>query len=134
MQSPKNLLPSPRNSEMPELLINARLIEENTYLISLSGILDNETVEKLSKVFYDAFSRNIWSFIVDLSELDYMGSPGIGLFISFIDSLEAHKGTIVFIHPRPSVKEVFKIFKLSNFYSITRNLKSAVSELKNLTH
>jgi anti-sigma B factor antagonist len=119
---------------MTELLISTKSLEENIYLIVLKGVLNNETVEILSTTFRDLFSRKIWKFVVDLSNLNYMGSAGVGLFISLIDSLEEHKGTIVFIYPKPTVKEVFKIFRLSNFYSITRNLDNAVKELKDLIH
>lgn len=119
---------------MPELLIHTKSLEKDIYLISLNGILNNETTVTLSKTFHDLFARKIWKFIVDLSNLSYMGSSGIGLFISFVDSLEEHKGTIVFVHPKPTVKEVFKIFKLSNFYSISNNLNDAIKELKDLIH
>ncbi|MFH1231018.1 MAG: STAS domain-containing protein [Planctomycetota bacterium] len=119
---------------MSELLINTKPLDENICLVVLNGVLDNETAKTLSETFHDLFARRIWKFVVDLSDLNYMGSPGIGLFISFIDSLEEHKGTIVFIYPQPNVKEVFKIFKLSNFYSITRNLDSAIKELRDLIH
>ncbi|MFH0889112.1 MAG: STAS domain-containing protein [Planctomycetota bacterium] len=118
---------------MLELFIDTKQLEKDIYLISLNGILNNETSGTLLTVFRDLFVRKIWKFVVDLSKVNYMGSPGIGLFISFIDSLDEHKGAIVFVNPKPTVKEAFKIFKLSNFYSITKNLKSAVDELKNLT-
>lgn len=119
---------------MLELLINTKPLEKDIYLISLNGVLNNETAETLSATFDDLFARKIWKFVVDLSNVNYIGSPGIGLFISLIDSLEEHKGTIVFVNPKPNVTEAFKIFKLSNFYSITKDLDSAVKELKDLTH
>lgn len=117
---------------MSKLLIDTKPVEETIYLISLNGILDNETAESLSTTFREMISRNISKFVVDLSGLSYIGSPGVGLFISLLDLLEECKGTIVFVHPQENVKEVFRLFKLSTFYSITNTLDDAVKELKNL--
>ncbi|MDI6733291.1 MAG: STAS domain-containing protein [Planctomycetota bacterium] len=119
---------------MPELQITTKKLDEHIYLIALKGVLDNQTAGILSETFYNFFSQNIWNFVVDLSELTYLGSAGVGLFISLLDTLEEHKGNIVFIHPQENVNEVFKLFKLATFFSITANLEEGVRELKNLSH
>jgi len=118
---------------MDELTIDTKYIDKDICLISLKGALGSQNVELLLNTFQDVISRGVYKFIVDLSSLNYMGSPGVGLFITLLDELEEHKGTIVFVHPQGSVKEVFKLFRLSMFYSITRTLDSAVKELKDLT-
>jgi len=114
--------------------INTKPLEGNIYLVLLDGILNNETSETLRKAFDDLIESRIWKFVVDLSGVSYMGSPGIGLFISLLDTLDEHKGTIVFINPQENVKEVFKLFQLSTFYSITNTLQDAIKELKGLSH
>ena len=118
---------------MPEFKINTERVEPNIVVISLEGFLDTGTADKLSETFKQFFGQSVYKFVVDLSELDYIGSAGVGVFISILDILEKHKGTIVFIHPNPRVKEVFKIFKLSIFYTITTDRASALKELQALT-
>lgn len=119
---------------MIDLTINTKQLEGKICLVSLDGVLNNETSEILRNAFDDLFNSKIWKFVVDLSGVSYMGSPGIGLFISLLDTLDAHKGTIVFISPQANVMEVFKLFKLSTFYSITNNLQDAIKELSELSH
>lgn len=116
-----------------DLTVNTKLLEDNICLVSLDGVLNNETSEALRKAFNDLLESKIWKFVVDLSGVSYMGSSGIGLFISLLDTLDEHKGTIVFISPQENVKEVFKLFQLSTFYSITNNLQNAIKELKELS-
>ena len=119
---------------MQDLTINTKPLEDNICLVSLDGFLNTETSETLRKAFDDLIDSRIWKFVVDLSGVSYMGSPGIGLFISLLDTLDAHKCTIVFISPQENVKEVFKLFQLSTFYSITNSLQDAIKELKGLSH
>lgn len=118
---------------MAELNIDIKKLEDDIYLISLDGILNTETSETLLESIQSLFNRKVWKLVVDLSGVSYMGSPGIGLFISLLDELEKNKGTIVFISPQENVKEVFKLFKLSTFYSITNSIQDAIKELKELS-
>lgn len=118
---------------MDGLDIKTERIEEGIVLIALEGALDSFVAEGLSKAIQDLFNIKIYKFIIDLSRLNYLGSPGVGVFISILDTLEQHNGTIVFIHPKPNVKEVFKLFKLSAFYSVCKDKETAIKELKALT-
>jgi len=118
---------------MKDLSIETEMLEGKICVVTLDGVLNNETSEILRTAFDDLFNSKIWKFVVDLSGVSYMGSPGIGLFISLLDTLDAHKGTIVFISPQANVMEVFKLFKLSTFYSITNNLQDAIKELQELS-
>jgi len=119
---------------MQELAIDIKILEGGGGLVSLDGVLNNETSEALFESIQSLFNRKVWKLVIDLSGVSYMGSPGIGLFISLLDELEKHKGTIVFISPQANVMEVFKLFKLSTFYSITNSLQDAIKELKGLSH
>ena len=125
---------SERTNFMRDLTINAKHLEGKICMVSLDGVLNTETSETLRKAFDDLIESNIWKFVVDLSGVSYMGSSGIGLFISLLDTLDEHKGTIVFISPQANVMEVFKLFKLATFYSITNNLQDAINEVKGLSH
>src|SRR3989339_1693158 len=119
---------------MKDLSIETEMLEGKICVVTLDGVLNNDTSEILRTAFDDLFNSKIWKFVEDLSGVSYMGSPGIGLFISLLDTLDAHKGTIVFISPQENVKEVFKLFQLSSFYSITNSLQDAIKELKGLSH
>lgn len=104
--------------------------EQDIMLIQTKGRLDTETVPDLQKVLDDCLALRIYRFIVDLSELAHMGSAGVGAFIGILDTLEQNKGTIVFVRPTPKVKDTFYLFKLSNFYSITDDIQTALDKLR----
>jgi anti-anti-sigma factor len=117
---------------MTDFAVNIEKIEHNCGLITIKGSLDNSTADRLEGLLMEAVADNIYRFVVDLSEVDYIGSPGIGAFISIYDVLDEHKGTMVFIYPKPNVKATFKMFKLSSFYSIAKDKETALKELKAL--
>lgn len=107
--------------------------QQNIMTITLKGILDSTTADELNNLFNNCFSQHIYKFIVDLSEVKYIGSAGVGIFIGILDILEQNKGTLVFLCPNPKVKATFNLFKLSTFYSITDDRASALKELQELS-
>ena len=66
---------------------------------------------------------------VDCSELTYISSAGLGVFISYLDELQAQGGMFVFSGMRPNVQDVFELLGLDRMVTI---LKSA-EELKGLS-
>lgn len=112
-----------------ELIITTKRLSHDIMLINIKGVLDLNTTLDLRTVLDDCFRQGIYRFIVDLAGLQHMGSTGVGVFISILDTLEEHKGGLVFISPNPRVRTTFNLFKLSNFFGITNNVKSALDEL-----
>ncbi|MFA5793784.1 MAG: STAS domain-containing protein [Candidatus Brocadiia bacterium] len=117
---------------MFDIEIDIEKVDKDIALMTLRGSLDSTTDDKLSEALNKLIKDNVYRFVIDLSGVSYIGSPGIGVFISVIDILQSNKGTIVFIYPKPNVKATFKMFKLSAFYSIAKDKETAVKELKAL--
>ncbi|MFH1228639.1 MAG: STAS domain-containing protein [Planctomycetota bacterium] len=117
---------------MADFVIDIKKIDKDITLMALHGTLDGFTADELTEALDNLISVKIYRFIIDLSDVRYIGSPGIGAFIRVIDILQENKGTMVFIYPNPNVKATFKMFKLSAFYSIAKDRETAVKELQAL--
>lgn len=104
--------------------------EQDIMLIHIKGILDTNVTAELQKVLDDCFNLRIYKLIVDLRKVGYIGSVGVGVFIGLLDTLEAHKGNLVFMHPNHKVQTTFGLFRLSNFFSVTNDIKAALEELR----
>lgn len=117
---------------MTDIEINVQKIDPDIALLNIHGPLDGTTSDKLSETLDGLIAQKIYRFIIDLSDVKYIGSPGIGSFIGLVDILQENKGTIVFIYPNPNVKTTFKMFRLSAFFSIARDKETAFKEIKEL--
>lgn len=88
----------------------------NVLYVSLSGELDEhsakETSKRLDDIFFSTISRQI---IIDLSELKFMDSTGIGVLIGRYKKMK-EKGVSIFI-TNPSY-HAEKIFRLTGLYEI----------------
>ncbi|MGI5841720.1 MAG: STAS domain-containing protein [Christensenellales bacterium] len=88
----------------------------NTLYVVIAGELDEHsafyTRTKLDEIFLKSSVKQI---IIDLSELDFMGSTGIGVLIGRYKKMK-DKGVSIFIC-NPSI-HAEKIFKMTGLYEI----------------
>jgi len=64
--------------------------------------------------------------VVDMSNVDYISSAGAGCFYRCHRIAQENNGNIIIIRPKPGVKEVFDLLGLSQIFTITSNLESAL--------
>ena len=66
--------------------------------------------------------------VVDLSELEYISSAGLGVFMSYISDLEANKIKFVLYGLKDKVFQVFQILGLDQLLTIANNKEEAIRE------
>ena len=77
----------------------------------------------------DAISKGIVKAVVDISELRYINSSGIGVLITILTKLRNKGGEMVLIEPPESIKKLLIITKLNAIFSMADDVEKAVSML-----
>lgn len=91
-------------------------IYNNTLYVILSGELDEHTAIYTRTQLDSLFEKITYSqVIIDLSELDFMDSTGIGVLIGRYKKLKSSKVPIYIYNPSNHIE---KIFKISGLYEI----------------
>lgn len=115
---------------MGEFQITTETVEEGIVAIALKCSLDFYTADKMTRIFEKLFNQHIYKFIVNLLEIDHLGSAGVGVFIGILDVLKENKGTLVLVQPNPRVTEVLKLLDITTFYPVVDDPAKALSVLK----
>ena len=88
----------------------------NVLYVMLDGELDEHTAKftskKLDEVFMSTISKQI---IIDLSELKFMDSTGIGVLIGRYKRIKSENKQIYIANPNNQIE---KIFRMSGIYEI----------------
>lgn len=91
-------------------------IYENTLYVILSGELDEHSAYQTRITLDDIFSNpNFNQVIIDLSELDFMDSTGIGVLVGRYKKLKDKNIPIFICNPSTHAE---KIFKMTGLYDI----------------
>ncbi|HOW63672.1 MAG TPA: STAS domain-containing protein [Candidatus Paceibacterota bacterium] len=65
-----------------------------------------------------ALNSSITRLDIDLSEVTFMDSAGLGTLISLRKSLDTQKGTVRLLHPAPNVCQILEITRLRQVFEI----------------
>ena len=104
--------------------------EGKNYIISIDGDLDASSSIKLDKVLAKAIGENRNPILVDCNKLDYISSPGIGVFTSHLQECEVKSISLILYGMNDKVLKVFRILGLDEIIPITKTKEEAKSKAK----
>ncbi len=105
-------------------------IQNNVLLIFLKGDLIGENNgPELVKIVNDSIHDKVIKCAVDLSDVRYMNSSGIGVLITLLTKFRNHEGEMVLIKPSEKIEKLLLITKLNKIFSIVASKDEAMNLL-----
>ncbi|MCG8310569.1 MAG: STAS domain-containing protein [Cytophagales bacterium] len=105
-------------------------IENNILVLRLSGDLIGENHgPELVSVINDAINDNIIFCAIDIQNVRYINSSGIGVLITMLTKFRNKGGEVVLIKPSDSVEKLLLITKLNSIFTTAPTLEHAFKEL-----
>lgn len=107
----------------------AQEIKGSTLILRISGDLigeDNGT--QLVSAVNDAVSHKLLTCIIDISDLRYINSSGIGVLITILTKFRNKGGEVYLMNPSESVKKLLVITKLNAIFHVIKSEAEAVSK------
>lgn len=82
---------------------NEKMFDEKLSILYLKGNLDAHTAQSFENEFQNLISHGFYRFVVNLRELDYISSAGLGVFMAFVEEIRNKSGDIKFAEVRPNI-------------------------------
>ena len=99
--------------------IDSKLNNENGFWdVSLQGELDVSTADKLKEHLYNLADEKILDMKINLENLDYIDSTGLGAMIGVLKKLKTDNKEIYIINPKSNVKKIFTITGLDKIFKV----------------
>ena len=92
--------------------------EKAHYLYIQGDFIGDEVGPKLVEVVSDAIEEGAKIFVIDLSEVRYISSSGIGLLITMLTKMRNVGGEVYLTSPSDHVKKLLIITKLNNIFTV----------------
>lgn len=99
-----------------------------TYLFIKGDLIGDESGPKLVEVVSDAIQEGAKTFVVDLSEVRYISSSGIGLLITMLTKMRNVGGEVYLTSPSEHVKKLLIITKLNNIFTVFDSVEAFKKE------
>jgi anti-sigma B factor antagonist len=87
-------------------------------ILYLKGFLDAHTAPDLEKAIRDLVDENLFNILVNFTDLDYISSAGLGVFMGFIEDIREQQGDIRMSNMTPKVYKIFDLLGFPKLYKI----------------
>ncbi|MBI5762315.1 MAG: STAS domain-containing protein [Planctomycetes bacterium] len=111
-------------SESSSLVRDIRKQPEVTIVV-LAGDIDLNHSPSLHSALVDVTNERPKRLLLDLREVPYMDSSGVGTMVEVFRRVSAYKGKMVLFGMNPRVRSVFEITKLDRFFTICETEEQA---------
>lgn len=95
-------------------------------ILDISGEIDLYNAPEIKDIVNKLIEQKKYSIVINLKEVTYIDSSGIGALISSLSNLKKYHGGLKIINVFASVKKVFELTKLTSFFEIYDSEDEAV--------
>jgi anti-anti-sigma factor len=100
---------------------------EDILIVRVAGALDTNTSGQLESTLTQHLDRGALRIILELTEMDYVSSVGLRVFLASLKRLRASEGRLVLSGLNEEVREIFEMAGFSSLFEISSSLNEARS-------
>ncbi|MCO6474050.1 MAG: STAS domain-containing protein [Melioribacteraceae bacterium] len=101
---------------------------EPVQIIDVKGYLDAHTAPELEGVFNKLIDEKKFQIVVNFSDLTYISSAGLGVFMAYVETMRENNGDIKFSNMNESVYNIFDLLGFPMLYEFYKDEKEAVEK------
>jgi anti-sigma B factor antagonist len=102
----------------------------NKFILKIQGdLIGDDAGPKLVELVSDSLNEGFKVCIVDLSQVRYISSSGIGVLITMLTKMRNVGGEVFLTSPSEHVRKLLIITKLNNIFTVYDSLEDALSKI-----
>lgn len=102
----------------------------DVYIIDVNGEMDLYNSYKLKELVMKMIEKNVKVFIINLEQVDYIDSSGIGALIYICSTIKKMNLKLAISNIHGSVKKVIELTKLMVYFPIANSVEEALLMVK----
>lgn len=99
------------------------------YIIDVNGEMDLYNSYKLKELVMKMLEKKVEHFIINLENVDYIDSSGIGALIYICSTIKKMSLKLVITNIHGSVKKVIELTKLMGYFPIAQTIDEALKRM-----
>jgi len=113
-----------------ELLKTSTFMSVNVVELFLPDHLDSTEFDRLNDLLSSVFANPNGRWILDLTNVQYMGSAVLGLMVNMRRSGESTQGRLALCEMSPALQKIFKACCLERLFTIARTREDALRAVR----
>ena len=109
----------------------AQEIRSNTLILRITGdLIGEDSGTRLIEAVSEALTHKVPTCVIDISELRYINSSGIGVLITILTKFRNKGGEVYLMKPSESVKKLLVITKLNAIFQVIQSENEVIAVSK----
>jgi len=100
------------------------------YIIDVNGEMDLYNSYRLKELVMKMLEKKVERYIVNLENVDYIDSSGIGALIYICSTIKKMNLKLVITNIHGSVKKVIELTKLMGYFPISPTIEEALAKME----
>ena len=109
-----------------DLSLSTRTEGDRTVVV-VGGEIDVYTAPKLREQLIDLVSSGAYHLIVDMENVDFLDSTGLGVLVGGLKRVRAHDGSLRLVCTQERILKIFRITGLTKVFPIHASVDEAVA-------
>lgn len=109
-----------------DLTLSTREVDERA-VIAVGGEIDVYTAPKLRDCITDLVGAGTYNIVVDLEQVDFLDSTGLGVLVGGLKKVRAHDGSLELVCSQERLLKIFRITGLAKVFVIHDSIDPAVT-------
>lgn len=102
-------------------------VKSHVLILKISGdLIGEDDGGRIMNTVNDAITQQILNCIIDISDLRYINSSGIGVLITILTKFRNKDGEVYLMNPSESVKKLLVITKLNAIFQIVQSEEDVI--------
>ncbi len=103
--------------------------QDSIAILQITGRMTMQTSHTLLNAIKDCLGKNVTRILVDMGQVEYMDSSGVGVLISSFKNARKQDIPLGMIHLSPRVQTVMEMSGLSSLLPVFPDLETAKAKL-----
>ena len=116
---------------MGVLKLSVNKQEPGIYMIKIQGELDLYSTNDVRNAVEECLQQPVPKLLIDVSELEYLDSSGVGLLINMIQSIKIKSGAIQVFGLHGSPRKVLEMSKILVLVPECSTIEQGITKLSN---
>ena len=99
-------------------------------VIDVRGEIDMYTAPRLRELLIDLVSQGSYQLVVNLDEVGFLDSTGLGVLVGGLRRVRAHDGSLDLVCTRERILRIFRITGLTEVFGIYETVDQAIAATK----
>lgn len=101
--------------------------EKDVTVVTVTGEIDVFSSPRLREMLLDVIDNGADHLVVDLGEVTFLDSTGLGVLVGIYHRLRARSGSMTFVGANDRVRRVFHVTQLTKIFELHDSLEDAVA-------